>query len=269
LGIEVMNFAYPDVLDGDWQGELAAYQAMLEPVRQRGSLITLHGPFMDMAPGSPDKQIEGIVKRRYEHAIRITSALGGQIIVLHANFIAAILEDSYRKGWHQRNVEFWRGMAGFASSYRVTLAVENMWEFDPYIIADVLHEVDHPNLRACVDVGHAHLFSRVPFDEWLRTMSPFLVHIHMNNNDGTYDIHRALPDGVLNYNVILEKLRDLSANLPKPLSMTLEMDSVDDMRRSLDFFRLKDDLGSPDGIGAASVSKSDTAELPPVLVDVE
>lgn len=268
LGIEVMNFAYPDVLDGDWLEETNAYQALLEPIRARNGIITLHGPFMDMAPGSPDKKIEAIVKERYHHAIRIASALGAKIIILHANFIAAIQEDSYRQGWQQRNIEFWREIATFAQEYNLMVAVENMWEFDPYIIADVLRAVDHPHLRACLDIGHAHLFSRVPFEEWLQALEPFLVHIHMNNNDGHYDIHRAIPDGVLNYHYIIEQLREISSRRAVPLSMTLEMDSADDMLRSLEYFGIAqapDDALSD--VEETINDKHDTAEFPPVLVE--
>jgi sugar phosphate isomerase/epimerase len=88
LGIEVMNFAYPDVLDGNLEAEVNTYQTLLEPIRARDGMLTLHGPFMDMAPGSPDKKIEAIVKERYRLAVRIAAALGGKIVILHANFIA-------------------------------------------------------------------------------------------------------------------------------------------------------------------------------------
>lgn len=268
LGIEVMNFAYPDVLDGDWLEETNTYQALLEPIRARDGMITLHGPFMDMAPGSPDKKIEAIVKERYHHAIRIASALGAKTIILHANFIASIQEDSYRQGWQQRNVEFWRGIATFAQEYRVVIAVENMWEFDPYIIADVLRAVDHPYLRACLDIGHAHLFSRVPFEEWLSVLEPFLVHIHMNNNDGIYDIHRAIPDGVLNYHYIIAQLREISSRREVPLSMTLEMDKTDDMLRSLAYFGITQTPDDALNDAEESINdKHDTAEFPPVLVE--
>lgn len=231
LGIEVMAFAYPDILDGNWRGVLDDYKRMLAPVR---GMITMHGPFFDMSPGSLDNRINELVASRYHHAIDIGEELGAQIIVFHANFIAAILNDDYRTGWHKRNVVFWEAIADYASRHNITVAVENMWEFDPDIIVDLLKAVNHPNLRACLDVGHAHLFSKVPFETWLSTVEPWLVHAHINNNDGNLDIHRALPDGVINYAEMLEELR----SLPNPPSMTLEMDKVQDMVASLPYFEL-------------------------------
>lgn len=231
LGIELMTFAFPDVLDSDWQRLVNTYKGLLEPVR---GMITMHGPFMDMAPGSPDRLVNDICMRRYQHAIHIAQQLGVETIVFHANFIASIQTEVYRKGWQERNIAFWSMMASYARDHDVVIAVENMWEFDPYIIGDVLRAVDHSHLRACIDVGHAHLFSDNPFDEWLETMAPFVVHTHMNNNDGVTDYHRALSNGVLDYPTLLNKLRAL----PHRPTMTLEMDKVEDMAASLPYFHL-------------------------------
>jgi sugar phosphate isomerase/epimerase len=231
LGIEVMAFAYPDVLDGDWKSLVVNYAKMLRTVPGR---LTMHGPFMDMAPGSPDRRINQVCNERYQHAIRIASDLGVEIIVLHANFIANIHTLEYRLSWHNRNVYFWAPLADYARRYGVTIAVENMWEFDPYIIGDVVKEIAHPNLGVCLDVGHANLFGEQSFEEWLMALEPLLLHTHMNNNDGKVDIHMGFDHGVLDYHQILPRIRALAT----PPSMTLEMDDVSFMESSLPFFDL-------------------------------
>jgi sugar phosphate isomerase/epimerase len=228
IGAELMAFAMPDVLDNDWQHTVETYRTMTEGL----PLLTLHGPFFDMAPGSIDRRINDMTMERYRHALDIARMLGARVVVFHANFIASLKNEDYRIGWQSRNVEFFARVADYAGEQGVTAAVENMWEFDPDIITDVLARVNHPHLRACLDVGHAHLFSQVPLEAWLATVSPFLVHAHLNNNDGILDIHRAFPNGVLNYHDVIARLRAL----PQPPSMTLEMDTVADMEASLPYF---------------------------------
>jgi sugar phosphate isomerase/epimerase len=257
VGIEVMAFAYPDVLDGDWKSEAAWYAAALKDV----SLVTMHGPFLDMSPGSPDKRIDALVRERYRQALDIAPMIGARTIVFHANFIGSLRNADYRIGWHARNVEFWGDMARFAAERGVVIAVENMWEFDPHIIADILQAVHHPHLRACIDVGHAHVFSDVPFEHWLAVNAPYIVHTHLNNNDGVLDIHGAFPDGVLDYRAILPRLRAL----PHTPTMTLEMDEPDMMRRSLSYFELAKREAPLDVIGA----KDDTAEHPRLMLPVD
>lgn len=234
LGIEVMAFAFPDVLDGDWKSLVVKYRKLL---RRVPGMMTMHGPFMDMAPGSPDQRINQICVERYQQAIRIAAELGIEVIVFHANFIAAIHTLEYRLGWHNRNVYFWAPMADFARRNGLTIAVENMWEYDPYIIADVVREIAHPNLGICLDVGHAHLFGEVPFEEWLKVVEPLIIHSHMNNNNGKVDVHLGFHQGVLDYTQIMEQIRGLST----PPSITLEMDDVEAMRESLRYM----DLGNP------------------------
>lgn len=239
LGLELMAFSYPDVLDGNWKHEMATYKSILRPVP---GPITMHGPFMDMVSGSPDGQINELCFRRYQHAIHIAAELGIEIVTLHANFIGTLHNPSYRQGWHKRNVPFWGALAEIAQTQGVTIVLENMWEFEPTIIGDVLNEVDHPNLKACLDVGHAEVFGDVDFtlDHWIGALHPHLIHTHLNNNNGVLDEHYGFDwdKGVLDYTQIIPRLRALN---PAP-NMVLEMWYVDDMRQSLRYFQLEQSM---------------------------
>ena len=173
----------------------------------------------------------------YQHAIDIASDLEAEKIVFHANFIAAIHNIAYRQGWHMRNVDFWGKLADYAQMRGVPLAVENMFEFDPTIIVDILVEVDHPYLKACLDVGHAHIFGpEYPFENWLTLFKPWLIHLHMNNTHGKLDTHNALGDGIINYDTILTQIREVE--LDDTPTMVLEMYEVYQMRESLPYFLL-------------------------------
>ena len=160
--------------------------------------------------------------------------LGVRTIVYHANFIASIHNDGYRADWTRRQVDFWGPLAERGKTLGLVLALENMWEFDPTIIQEVLRQVNHPALRACLDVGHAHLFSAVDFETWLKVMEPYLVHTHLNNNLGEVDEHLGFDAGVLNYNHVLQTLRAL----PHPPAFSLEIEEVADIRRSLPYLDL-------------------------------
>ena len=234
LGIELMAFSLPHVLDSDWRKLNREYRAALADVV---GPLTIHGPFMDLVSGSPDERINMVTYGRYEHVIRIAAGLGIRQVVLHANYIGLLHNDFYRQGWHQRNVDFWGPLGDYAKAYDVVVAIENMWEYDPTIISNLLQELQHPNLKACIDVGHATLFSDpgVTFDSWLDAMRPWVIELHLNNNDGSMDEHHGFDweQGVLDYDELMPKLRELPAD---PV-MVLEMDRVDDMRSSLHYFR--------------------------------
>ena len=204
----------------------------------------MHGPFMDMAPGSPDQQINEVCKGRFRHALRIAHDLGVQIVVLHANFIAAIHTDEYRIGWQQRNVTFWEQIADYAAQLDVTVAVENMWEFDPDIIGDVLKTIDHPNLRACIDIGHAHLYSEVPFTTLAgNAASRISFTCTSTTTTAKMDFHRR---ACRRRSRLRSACSIRCARCRHQPSITLEMDSVADMEASLRYFQLaeQDQVGS-------------------------
>lgn len=236
LGIEVMNFSIPAVLDGNWEHDVRVYRTVLRHVP---GMVTLHGPFMDMVSGSPDPRINAVSFQRYQHTIHITSELEASLLVLHANFIGSMHNTAYRKGWHERSLQFWESLAERARYEGVTIVLENMWEYDPSIIADVLREINHPNLLACLDVGHAYVFGDKSYtiDDWINTLKPWLVHTHVNNNDGTLDEHHSFnwKDGVIDYHAVLPKIRAL----PYQPSIVLEMYTPDDMRESLPYMELE------------------------------
>lgn len=233
LGIELMAFSLPAVLDGDWRKLVKEYKLALNDLPGR---LSLHGPFMDLVSGSPDERINMVAYGRYEHVIRIASGLGADQVVFHANYIGLLHNAAYRQGWHQRNVDFWGPLGDYAQAYDVLVAIENMWEFEPAIIGNLLAELEHPYLKACIDIGHAHLFSDadVRFGDWLETLAPWVIELHMNNNDGVIDEHHGFDwaDGVLDYAALLPMLRVL----PQEPLMVLEMDRVADMRDSLRYF---------------------------------
>jgi sugar phosphate isomerase/epimerase len=237
LGIEVMAFAFPDVLDGDWRQTLHEYKRLLAPVPSK---VTLHGPFMDMVSGSPDPRINAVCVARYSAAIRIAADLGAKQVVFHANFIGSLHNTFYRDGWHKRNVEFWSPLAEYAQQHDVTVLLENMWEFDPTIITDLLTAVNHPSMGICLDVGHAHLFTdpKYTFNDWLRTVAPWLREVHMNNNNGILDEHHGFDweHGVLNYEDLLPQIRAIKPDV----DLVLEMDLVEDMRASLHYFQISE-----------------------------
>ena len=232
LGIEVQAFSFPHILDGNWKTLVKEYRQKLTRVT---GLVNMHGPFMDMAPGSPDPRINAICMDRYRHAIQIASELPAKTVVFHANFIASIHNMNYRRGWLERNIDFWGNLAQFAQRYDVIIAIENMWEFDPNLIGDILIAVEQPNLGACLDIAHASLFgSDYPLETWLLTFKPWLVQLHMNNTQGKLDTHNALHHGVIDYGAVVELVRALRI----PLPMVLEMYKIEEMRDSLQYFVL-------------------------------
>lgn len=230
LGLEIQTFAYPDALDNhpEW---VDFYEQRLRDFEGERSM---HGAFMDMTSASLDPRIVAVARERYSQNLEIAARLDVHTIVFHANYLTNMRNIPFRRGWTERQTQFWGRIAETAGQMGIRLALENMWEYDPAIIGDVLRQVKSPWLITCLDVGHVHLFSEVPFKNWLTDLNGHIQYTHLNNNGGRVDEHRGFDDGVLDYKTILPMLR----SLPTPPMMSLEIESAAAMRRSLPYLDL-------------------------------
>ncbi|MDW8065981.1 MAG: TIM barrel protein, partial [Anaerolineae bacterium] len=79
----------------------------------------------------------------------------------HLNYNPLVDEPSYRPRWLERQAAFWAELAFEAQEAGIRIALENMWEPDPFLQVEVIQRVNHFYIGACLDIGHADLSSRV------------------------------------------------------------------------------------------------------------
>ncbi len=232
VGIEIQVYGYnPDLLDGDWPSLVAQHRQLLKGFERE---IAIHGAFYDMCIASEDRQIARITRERYLLCLRIAAELNACHIVFHANYLPWVRNADYLRRWTRRQAEFWAEASLEAERWGVTVVLENMWEPSPDIIGRILEWVDSPYIAACLDIGHAYLYSdSLPLSAWITRLRDRLVHCHINNHRGVEDEHLALDvvGGVIDYSILLPIL----FALPTSPLIALEMDRLEDQERSLRF----------------------------------
>ena len=231
LGLELQEFSNPNVLDDDWRSHMREYKARLDSFE---GAITMHGAFIDLISGSPDRRVATIARDRYQQNLEIAYELGASVIDFHANYLPLVDDPRYLPDWEKRQVDFWSPLAAEAAQLDIMLVLENMWEPDPGIICRVLTRIDSPYLKACLDVGHASLYSRLPVSVWINQLGDQLIYTHLHNNHGTTDEHLAFGDGVLDFPELLATLRAL----PKPPMFILELPTLSSIEASLSYLEL-------------------------------
>ncbi len=231
LGLELQEFAEPNVLDGDWHGLLQSYRQALADFP---GLLAMHGPYIDLVSGSPDKRLVELTRERYTHSLEIGRELGAKYIDFHANYLPLVDHPSYLPGWVERQVAFWAPMAELGQRHNIILLLENMWEPDPAIITKILDRISSPYLEACLDVGHSSLYSRLPISAWIKSLGRHLIYTHLHNNHGDADEHLAFGDGVIDFPELLDVLRAL----PQPPLFSLELPKLQLIETSLSYLQL-------------------------------
>lgn len=94
----------------------------------------------------------------------------------------------------KRQQECYEEMGEYAKEHNVTLAIENLYPFlpDSYAplpseIAEQLNDIDHPNVKCCLDISHGYLnctYRNAHFIDEIKQMAPLSEHIHMHDSHG-------------------------------------------------------------------------------------
>ncbi len=226
-GIEAIAFGIGDTLDRG-QDAVEAYRRRMGAWLEKRP-FSVHGPFLDLNPGSFDTLIREATLCRFRQAYRAAAELGADRIVFHTGFQPATC---YEEGWPEKAVEFWKQfLDGTDGSLAVHL--ENVMDLHWEVIRGILDRVDCPYFTACLDLGHLWVFSGQKPEEWIAGLGGRIGHLHLHDNTGKQDSHSALGDGSIPWDSVLPALRRYCPGA----SVTIENSRPDQARASLRFLR--------------------------------
>jgi sugar phosphate isomerase/epimerase len=200
---------------------------------RRSLRITLHGPFMDLAAGSADKDVRAITRRRLKQMLDLVPVFQPYSVVCHAGY------DWRRYGynpseWYRRSLKLWKWLAKSLLKSGSRLMLENVYERGPEEILPLLEPLAEFGVGFCLDAGHQASFGQSALDDWCRTLAPFLGQLHLHDNFGTGDDHLGLGQGVIDFGRLLELVKH--ASRVQPL-ITLEIHEKNEILPGLAYLK--------------------------------
>jgi len=208
----------------------------------RGLSYSVHGPIginlMDH-PGRTALHVDVL-----KASIEITAELGARHLVIHTGVCASGSRAELDAAYDRQRAAL-REVAGMAAEHGVVVVVEtlpteraDLHTALPSRLAYELAQIDHPNIRCCLDVSHAYIncgFHGRDLLEELAPLAPFAEHLHLHDsfgrpNDmrtvtraermayGLGDLHLPLGWGSIPWNAIFSEL-----DFPKSSVMMLEL----------------------------------------------
>ena len=111
------------------------------------------------------------------------------------------------------NVDLFTRLAEYAEKFGVTVCVENL-PFKPVEISTVqsvkalVREINHPNLKVCLDTGHANVFHN-DIAEDVRLLGDDLATLHIHDNKGDFDQHLIPYMGNIKWGEFLATLKEI------------------------------------------------------------
>ena len=187
LGVEIQDFTEPNLLDAGWEERVEEYKKALQGF---SGTISLHGPFLDLKPTSPDKTIREASAKRYLTTLNIGKELNVEYIIFHSQINPWINEERLKSLNNNLNKEFWREILKQVDDFKGTVLIENIFEDDPILLKELIDTIDLPRIKVCLDIGHAKLSKDKDIEEWIKVLKGDIEYIHLHWNGGIYDEHK-------------------------------------------------------------------------------
>ncbi len=189
---------------------------------------TVHAPFADFKPGSSKKQEQKKAHTMCQQSLQLASALRSRLVVFHPG-IPYQATSKQQNIWLENCLTFWPEYIKQAEQRDLIITIENIYEPSADIFLDLFKELGSANFGHCFDVGHCHMFTQKPLDDWFAKLSPYIHHLHLHDNHGQCDEHLPIGAGHIDFPTFFANAK----KLPKHPSMTLESHSIPELEDSL------------------------------------
>ncbi len=228
LGLELTQFCTAVNMDENFE---FWSQSVLECMHSTSKFV-LHAPFSELTPCAIDPLVRKVSLHRLKQAADLCARYGIRRMVVHSGFIPNV----YFPVWYlDQGVPFFRELLSFLPD-DFELLIENVLDPTPDLLASAIERINDPRARVCLDVGHAFCVSKVPLRDWVNALSPCIAHLHLHDNDSTFDQHLAPGNGKIGYPSFFDLLDE---NVPNA-SWTFECpDASGCIQKLLEFGKIR------------------------------
>lgn len=186
IGVEIQDFTEPNLTQEDVKDLILRYKDLFG---QFEGVKSLHGPFLDLSPASPDLEIRRISYNKYLNTLKVARELDMDYVIFHSQ-INPYLNDPFMVELNNtQNRDFWYEIMEEIQDFKGTILIENIFEPTPELIRERIKNIGMPNVKIILDVGHARLGS-VGLENWVKELKDYLVYVHLHSNNGVQDLHQ-------------------------------------------------------------------------------
>ena len=204
--------------------QISLHESALSGINGR----TIHAPYLELYPGSPDEAVRKATFDCFQNVYRIAAELNAGHIVFHHNYDPSACSES---AWLENSCAFWREFME-AKPAVVKIHLENILDKTPRLLSELVSRIDNPLLDIALDIGHAHAYSKVTPLYWVESLKTQIGYVHLHDNHGTEDEHLALGDG----NIPLTETLDALVNYVPEAVWSIESGG-EKMYRSIEWLK--------------------------------
>jgi sugar phosphate isomerase/epimerase len=185
---------------------------------------------MDLSPGAVDSKVRDITVKRFFEIVEFGKILQPGVIVFHSGY--------YRWKycnrvdiWLEESLKTWIAVNEKASDVGIKVAIENIFEEEPSNLKLLAEKMNSQNFGICFDTGHFNLFSKIELSDWLSMIKPYVIELHLHDNNKSDDSHVAIGDGSFDFRTLFNELKG------RDIVYTIEAHTEEGVKKSIE--RLK------------------------------
>ena len=198
-------------------------ESIKQLAKQFGILITIHATFSDINIAAINKSVRKFAVSEIFKCIDFAKDVGSNYVTIHPGIYGA-LGFTYPHLTRKYQIESLKEICLYAQKSNIIIGFENMplmpndqpeEIYDPFLIKELIDEVNCINLKFTWDVGHTHT-TEFSLSDFSKALGSKIGHIHLHDNlgpkDGWSDTHLELGKGSINWQEFFSLLDEVSYN---------------------------------------------------------
>lgn len=196
LGLEIAQFCTAVNIDTNFDSTDWEIRRQMTP----GQATIFHAPFNELVPCAIDPKARDLAAFRYRQAIKLALGYGASKVVIHGGYHPYI----YYPVWYtEQSILFWKDF--LQEDWGIQIVLENVLEEEASLLLEIVREVNHPDFRMCLDIGHVNAYASQGPMQWLKECAAWISHFHIHNNDGSRDSHSSFAQGTIPIDAFLRQ----------------------------------------------------------------
>lgn len=194
---------------------------------------SIHSPISDVNIASHMDKIRMASIDEVEDSFRMANDIGAECVVVHPGTISSMAY-KFTDKILDYNTDSLVKCQRLAEEYGVRMCLENMPLVDGLLYSniDALFEFVENTLHSfiCMDVGHAYTNAFSVEDMF---KSDYIQHVHLSDNDGSYDMHDALGCKEIDFVHVFDTLERIGYDG----ICVIEVKSLGNVYKSIDYLK--------------------------------
>jgi sugar phosphate isomerase/epimerase len=208
-------------------------KALKRVVQSKDLELTVHAPFAGINIALSGPALRRTILKRLEKSIFYAGQLDCRLWLFHPGLQTGISHFYPGVDW-KLNLDSVRVLLKIGRKEGVKIAIENVPEPYPFVLKNVqdfsrFYDELNDDIGLVLDVAHANLNRQI--QDFLRQFPEKIVHMHVSDNDGAYDLHLGIRYGTIDWESVAKAVKQAK------YSNVIMLESIEYVEESLQTLR--------------------------------